>query len=96
MPSFHCKTRTRLTVCGFLLVINGNPFFWGNSYFAPGFPAAIPAGAIPALLAGGRQTCVKVCFLSSSAAFAEICALARAMTPGSWSLGMTMTRPSVS
>ena len=38
-------------MCGFVLVINGNPFFWGNSYFAPGFPAAIPAGAFPALLA---------------------------------------------
>lgn len=25
-------------MCGFVLVINGNPFFWGNSYFAPGFP----------------------------------------------------------
>ena len=42
-------------MCGFVLVINGNPFFWGNSYFAPGFPAAIPAGALPALLAGGAS-----------------------------------------
>lgn len=31
-------------MCGFVLVINGNPFFLGNSYFVPGFPAVIRPG----------------------------------------------------